>query len=211
LKDVRLVDWMLPSFSTTTDDDKIVFSVIAMGSMQAYFDFALELGCALPEVTLLGTVDDWKSIRARADKLAEFEMSDQEFMKKWRNLMCPVLDKFVETAEGSPDYAWWNQICHYRSMGSGPRYICGWVGVFNVFSQNGDWLGDKTDLWREPQKWPVINVNDMAPSYVSCPLKLIDDLVEINTEMYAGIMCADVVNENSLVPRLDWACFELAE
>jgi hypothetical protein len=39
LKDERPVDWMLPSFSTTTaDDDKIVFSVIAMGSMQAYFD-----------------------------------------------------------------------------------------------------------------------------------------------------------------------------
>ncbi len=40
-------------------------------------------------------------------------------MKKWSNMLLPVLDQFVATSEGRVDKAWWNQIANYVGGGSG--------------------------------------------------------------------------------------------
>jgi hypothetical protein len=230
LNDERLVEWMLPAFTTTTDHDKVVFSVIAMGALQNYFDYSMCLMCALPEVTLLGTVEDWKNIRARVEKLLEFDLDslekvstktisdvkdkgDRSFMTKWRNMLIPVLDKFIETAEGKPDYSWWNQIAHIKSRGSGPTYFSGWAGVFNVFTERGHWIGDsrKCEYDKEEQRWPVFDTNSIAPTYVSCPVKVNNNGDEFKARMYAGIMCADVVEDITVIPRLDWIMYRMKD
>jgi hypothetical protein len=207
LNDESLVEWMLPSFSTTTDNDKIVFSVIAMGSMQNYFGYKMTTRCGLPEVTLLGTVEDWRLIRTRAEKLVEFEIEDK--MKKWTDLLLPPPDKLVETADGKPDYYWWNQICHYHGGGSGLSFISGWASAFTVFHTDGRWLGDKFEYRGKKLDWPLIDMNDISPTYTNCSVTVNDNGNEFESKMYAGIMCADVIENNTLVPRLDWVMFEM--
>jgi hypothetical protein len=238
LNDERLVDWMLPGFSTSTDHDKIVFSVIAMGSMQNYFSYKMCFECALPEVMLLGAVEDWKLIKTRIDKLLEFDFEFEEkeqerkkklsdlfsfskakekkvqnrfYMRKWRDMLIPVLDKFIETAEGKPDYYWWNQIAQSTGGGSGPTYFCGWAGVFNVFDEKGNWMGDQkqSEYHSKDQEWPVIDTNYIAPSYVSCPVKIDNNGDEFEARMYAGTMCANVLEETTVAPRLDWIMYRM--
>ena len=52
--DPELREWILPSFSTTTETDRIVAAVMMMGTLQKFFNFKLTQFCGLPSVTLLG-------------------------------------------------------------------------------------------------------------------------------------------------------------
>lgn len=53
-----LLDWITPSFTTTEETDGLTATVL-MGLMQHYFEFSGGITCGFPEVTLLGTRDDW--------------------------------------------------------------------------------------------------------------------------------------------------------
>ena len=53
-----LQEWIMPSFTTTTDMDKVVASVLMMGTMKKYFVYALGEICGIPSVTLLGEKSD---------------------------------------------------------------------------------------------------------------------------------------------------------
>ena len=58
--DPELREWIIPDFSTTTRDDRVVASVLMMGTLQKYFSYTLSIVCGLPSVTLLGTEEDWR-------------------------------------------------------------------------------------------------------------------------------------------------------
>ncbi|KYQ91415.1 hypothetical protein DLAC_08379 [Tieghemostelium lacteum] len=68
IKDASIKDWIIPSFSTTTETDKIVGCVALMSSLQKYFDYNYSLSCGIPRVTMMGTVNDWKSIKKKIKK-----------------------------------------------------------------------------------------------------------------------------------------------
>ena len=62
LVDPALKEWIIPNFSTTTLNDKIVASVLLMGITKKYFLYIFELMCGIPSVTLLGNKADWELI-----------------------------------------------------------------------------------------------------------------------------------------------------
>ena len=62
VKDPELHPWIIPAFSTTTNNDRVVASVIMMGALQKYFSYGCGMTCALPSVTLLGEKSDWVRI-----------------------------------------------------------------------------------------------------------------------------------------------------
>lgn len=57
--------WILPNFTTTTATDRIVGGVVLMATMQKFFDYKFEIGCGIPQITLLGTIEDWRLILKR--------------------------------------------------------------------------------------------------------------------------------------------------
>ena len=73
IKDPSIADWLIPKFSTTTENDRIVASVTMMATLLSYFEYATVLLCGLPSITLLGTINDWKSLRNKVDRLLEFD------------------------------------------------------------------------------------------------------------------------------------------
>lgn len=167
--------------------------------------------CGLPEVTLLGTVDDWKDIKNRALQLTKYNLANKNYMGKWLELLTPVLDNFIKSAEGNPDLEWWNKVCHRYSGGSGPSFLSGWVTVFNVFSNEGVWLADnRSDTWRGVvnSEYPLIDTNDISYGFVSFDVVVDDNGREFQAEMYTGCMGADIKDEDTIVPRLDYGVLE---
>ena len=75
--DPSVRDWVVPDFSTTNPVDRVVGSIALMAAMKSYFDYKICLECSLPSITLLGTVDDWKQIRHRAERLVEFDAGNE--------------------------------------------------------------------------------------------------------------------------------------
>lgn len=138
--DENLIDpdvkkWILPNFSTTTDNDLVTVGVVFMASMKKYFDYTFCLCCGIPSITLEGTTEDWKNIHKRLEKLGEYNL------QTWYDMLEPILQQFVDAKEGKVDVDFWQRICHHESGGSGPRYVSGWITAFCVFDKEGVWQG----------------------------------------------------------------------
>lgn len=209
IKDPSVREWVVPNFSTTTPVDRVVGSVLLMATMQKYFGYKFSFCCGLPSVTLLGTVDDWKEIRHRADRLVEFDAGDNQ-MKKWSNMLLPVLDEFVSTASGNVNKDWWNRIAFHVGGGSGPTWLSGWITVFCVFNDSKNWIGDSHDYRSymgdsARSEWIYIDTKDIPKGYLSVPVTVDDNGTVYKTEMYAGHVVTRIVDDGTtLVPQLDW-------
>ena len=65
----KLRDLVVADFSTTGPVERAASEIALMDGFQAYFEYVMRIGCGIPSITLLGTPDDWRSIRARAATL----------------------------------------------------------------------------------------------------------------------------------------------
>jgi len=205
IKDPTISQWILPKFTTTTENDRVVASVTMMATFKEYFEYSLMLSCGLPSVTLLGTVDDWKLLCQKVDRLLEFD-NDDGHMRKWWQLLTVVLDEFVKAKTGQDNSKFWEKICHF-SCGSGVPSLSGWISVFGVFNKDGKWQGDNRILFihfhRIKTDWPVIEIADIPSGAISVPVHIDDNGTEYDGCMMAGQFAFDGEG-TSIQPRSDW-------
>ena len=206
IKDPSIADWLIPKFTTTTENDRIVASISMMATLQGYFEYKCCLICGLPSITLLGTVDDWKLLRSKVDRLLEFDTKDG-LMKKWLELLTVVLDEFVKTKCGVDNMEFWDRICHYEGGGSGPTYLSGWITTFAVFNKDGKWQGDAREVgqFRKVIKtdWPLIATQDLPSGATAVPVSIDDNGIPYEGHMIAGHLAYDG-NDTTIQPRADW-------
>ncbi|CAL8070651.1 unnamed protein product [Orchesella dallaii] len=217
LIDPEVKKWILPSFSTTTDNDLVSIGVVFMATMKKYFDYKMRLSCGIPNVTLEGTVEDWENIHNRLEKLKEYNLA------KWYDMLEPVLKQFVEAKRGTADLDFWQRICHSKGGGSGPSYLSGWITVFCVFDVEGNWQGNipkpdmvdeetskrvkKAEMWKPSlRKWPIIEFGNVPTGIVEVDVKINDNGAEYNSIMFAGHVATEVKDDGcTLQPTLGWA------
>lgn len=114
---------LVSDFSTTGPTEKAASEVVLMESVKAYFDYGMRTMCGIPKMTLLGTQDDWRSIKDRVQMFAEFEAAD------WVKATSHVLDHFIEAFKGNADPQFWESF-YKEGGGSGGPYVTGAVNVF---------------------------------------------------------------------------------
>jgi hypothetical protein len=134
--DPELRTWIIPDFSTTTANDRVVSSIVMMATMKAYFSYTFSLACGLPQVTLLGKKSDWEKILVKIDKLKTYGEQTQH----WHSLLKPVLTRFVRAFDDPHSEAnkmFWQQIAHRTGGGSGPTFLSGWITAFCYFDKDG--------------------------------------------------------------------------
>ncbi|KAG9398845.1 hypothetical protein AC1031_014163 [Aphanomyces cochlioides] len=176
-----------------------------MASMKKYFKYKFELCCGIPNETLLGTVQDWETIRSRVDDLKRFG----GHMVEWVEMLSGVIDQFVASAKGAVDVDFWQRICHHIGRGSGPRYISGWISVLCVFDEEGRWQGSTKSVttWGRvtQSEFPIINTNDIPAGYLTVDVLIDDNGVEHKSLMFAGHMSYQVEDKRTIIPTLSWA------
>ena len=117
VNDPDLHPWIMPAFSTTTDNDRIVASVIMMGALQKYFTYGWSTMCALPSVTLLGEKSDWELLLQRIEKLPQLGEESTLFYALLKPVITQCVQSFVSPAsDATRDF--WQKIIH-RKGGSG--------------------------------------------------------------------------------------------
>jgi len=214
IKDPEVTEWLLPKFTTTTDTDRVVASVTIMSTLQAYFEYTCMLRCGIPNVTLLGSTQDWYLLRQKLDRLLQYDIKGKDpVMKKWHALLSRVIDEFVNSVEGKPNLEFWDTVAHHEGGGSGPSYLSGWVTVFACFKANGEWQGDGVvRQWQQEEGgvWPAIDTGNIPVGAVSVPVKLDDNGKVYAANMTSGQMVYEVIGKNSdtIQPRSDW-CFAI--
>ncbi|HEX2687868.1 MAG TPA: DUF4419 domain-containing protein [Kofleriaceae bacterium] len=122
-------DMFLADFSTTTPLDHTASQIALMGAMRQYFQYSVGTLCGIPEITLMGTPEDWAAIRRRVDAFAEFDLA------WWVEVLDPVLAKLEATARGDIDREFWRRLYKHESASGGDR-AHGWLNT--LFAYVGD-------------------------------------------------------------------------
>ncbi|KAF8977856.1 hypothetical protein BGZ46_007073 [Entomortierella lignicola] len=213
--DPSLRAWILPKFTTTTDNDTIVSSVVMMATMKKYFKYSFSLMCGLPRVTLEGEKSDWEEILGRLEKLKEYGIKTTA----WYHLLKPVISRFVKAFDdpnGAENLDFWGRICHRTGGGSGPTFLGGWITAFCAFDSDGNWMGqqfidesaapaelsslsasdffakytrktgDQELLVIDGTPYHVVDTNDIPNGYAEVNVTLDDNGLEIESKMAAG-------------------------
>ena len=213
--------WVIPDFSTTTSHDRVVASIVFMGSMKKYFTYLISLKCGLPSVTLLGEQSDWQKLYARLEKLPSLGPEAET----WHSLLVPVFRHFVDTFDAPHSKnvkGFWQHIGH-RNGGSGPTYYCGWITAFCFFDEDGT-LNFKRFFAHEPLEldgvqYPAVDSDKIPSGYASVPVTVDDNGKKYHTVMVAGSVgwrvTSSEVNRatrdaklDSLQPVSGWWIFE---
>lgn len=198
--DPDLRQWILPEFTTTTEDDTIAASIVMMGTLQAYFEYKMTITCGIPSVTLLGEKQDYEEILARVDKLSEYGEEPTQFRKG----LVPVLEGMIRTFDdprGKEVKGFWETICDYEG-GSGVDYYSGWITAFCFWDDKGGrvprWGDDESDQELEDESEgddepDQVDAKDIPGGFVTVPITINDNGVTIDGELLAGsvgIMCS---------------------
>lgn len=116
-------DLLIADFTTTGTIERAVSDIVLMDTVKSYFNFECRTLCGIPQITLLGTPEDWVRIKDKARNLSEFDCED------WIESLVCVLDEFVKAAKGAADIAFWKSFYKFDG-GSGGPYVTGAVNVF---------------------------------------------------------------------------------
>ncbi|MEP7123267.1 MAG: DUF4419 domain-containing protein [Byssovorax sp.] len=142
-------DLVVADFSTTGPVERAASEIVLMSALQAYFSFVVVTRCGIPAITLLGTTEDWRSIRRRAEAFAEFELG------WWTEALLPVLDHFIAASSGQVDKAVW-QSFYKLDNGSGGPFVSGWINALFPY------LNDDRDREDDEPSVHVVKRNDFA-------------------------------------------------
>lgn len=119
---------LVNDFSTTGPAERTASEITMMHAFKQYFDYSVTCICGIPEITLLGTADDWRAIRGRLDVLEEYDLG------WWTRKLAPVCDQFVRAAEGRPDRAFWQAIYKPKAAYA-VELATGWIRLFFPYLQ----------------------------------------------------------------------------
>ncbi|KAH8919031.1 hypothetical protein BT69DRAFT_1285177 [Atractiella rhizophila] len=211
--DPTLKSWILPSFSTTTENDTVVSAVLMMSTLQSYFTYTFVLRCGLPEVTLEGSKEDWEVLLAKLDRFDEFGEEPIQFAK----CLKPILRRFVnafEDPEGEENKDFWNRIYSAGPLGSHQPTYSGWITAFSFWDKDGkqQFKSPKANpkngaLELDGICYPSMPQSSVSRSFASVPVRLIDNGEEFETTMVSGLVGTKAMSD-TLRPLAGWWIFE---
>ena len=135
---LKVYDWLVPRFSTTNQQDEVIFTMVMMATIRPYTSFEMQSGCGFPSVTLLGKVSDWTMILTSLDKFSEYG----EEPTAWSNLLKLVLKRMIATFDSPQSQelkTFWMRVCQYSTAASpNPNTFNGWLTAFMYWGKDGE-------------------------------------------------------------------------
>ncbi|KAI0326961.1 hypothetical protein GY45DRAFT_1257902 [Cubamyces sp. BRFM 1775] len=138
--DSTSAEWILPGFTTTTQDDTIICSVLMLSKPRPtcnHFAY-VDMRWGIPNITLHGSKADWQDILRRLDRL--YELGDEPSV--WAAMLRPILRRFVSAFDGEVDGHFWEHIIYLPIDPFEVLVVNGWITAFSVWNFFGEWQGD---------------------------------------------------------------------
>ncbi len=136
----RIMDHMLPIFSTATIETDAALMVSFMDAASRFYDYKTYTMCGIPEIRLLGAPEDWRKLEKSAAKLAE---TFSKHLSLYFRYLLPVLGTLADQANDAPqDDEFWKSIYKFESV-SGTDTFNGWITAFLNYIQTPEVNGTK--------------------------------------------------------------------
>ncbi|KAH7106164.1 hypothetical protein BKA62DRAFT_633175 [Auriculariales sp. MPI-PUGE-AT-0066] len=205
VKDPSLRKWLIPSFTTTTDNDRVVGGAVLMGAMKMYYSYTAYTMCGIPRVTIQGTRADWEEILHRVHKLTEYGTSTTIWHKK----LVPIIRRFISTYDDPTlelaETRWfWHNMVQHKSQGSGVTFISGWITAFCQFDDKGKLITGSHEspvTMMDGITYPRLDIGQIPHGYVSVNITLNDNGAE-SPQMVAGLVGTKVTSSGDI--KLSW-------
>ena len=192
-----IAETIIADFSTTTNDELIASEITLMEVTKPFFEFvAMYIACGIPEVTLLGTTEDWQKIYDRAMQLRSYDLD------WWIDELEPILKQFIEASNGKANVKFWRNMFkwHTQEEYGAPNIIDGWIVKFYPYDKDGKRFDLKTltiesNLPEERAEADVrfIEIDENGFS------------TETMIELYGGFMGLEQNPETfALTPKIGW-------
>jgi hypothetical protein len=209
----KLRELVVADFSTTGPLERAATEVLVMDTFQGYFEYEMLAGCGIPQITLLGTPADWRSVRQRSQVLSEYGL------EPWISTLVPVLDRIIATADGADDAEFWRSFFHYESSSRG-RALTGWINVLFPYlidlktkrptMPNPYLAGWQQNFGRSPRCWLETfgpSLTQIPSGLASAPVIVIDGRTGDNHAMrfVAGMFGVVEDEEGTQSPEFGWA------
>jgi len=191
----ELINLLSADFTTTTIVEKIACEITIMESMKAYFDYmAMFILCGIPEVTLMGTTEDWQKVLDKTKQLGKYDLN------WWTDELEPILQEFINASQENVNNEFWINIFNEERFreGSGEgKKINGWIVKFFPYGSNGERLSLRN----------IESIGSLPEEIVKVDLLYIDTTTGVNTplELWAGIFGLEQnMNNFALTPKIGW-------
>ena len=221
--DLTLRSWIVPDFSTTTENNKVVCSIVMMSTLQKYFAYKCTLRCGIPAVTLEGERADWENILYRIERLKDFGKDTAD----WYQLLRPILSRFVAAFDNPNSAAnkdFWQRIAHYYPGASGPSTYSGWITAFCFWRTDGkrfaavDYLAGSDDRFRiDGISFHHIETTDVPAGWTSTPVQVYEQGKQYMGRLVAGSVGIRASASNggdgldTLQPEAGWWMYRVTE
>ncbi len=190
-------------FSTTGDVERTASRVVLMDAFAPYFTYEMTCICGIPSITLTGTVDDWRRLRAKIDVIAELDL------EKWHRSLAPMADQWIAAASGKPSVRFWRWIYKPRAAYGGDS-VTGWIGrLYPYLEGEGklDWPNPLLDLpLVAPQDASAgVSIRSFSSVTSSVDLDVVDEAGARSTILLeAGVLAVAQDADGRLVPTAGW-------
>jgi hypothetical protein len=155
--DPVLYESLICDFSTTTPAVRTAGEIAVMDAYERYFRYELMCICGIPEITVTGTPEDWRRMRARVEVLATYDL------EWWVSRLRPILDELVRTAEGCPNWDFWKAIYKPEQV-YGDKIATGWIADLFPYLRRPDRLVRNRVLQRSRVEWTVPEDAGVTPN-----------------------------------------------
>ena len=190
-----LIETLSCDFSTTTPVEKVASEITIMEAMKSYFEFIVEVGCGIPEVTLLGTPEDWQKVLDKTKKLKKYDLD------WWISELEPILQEFVNASNGNINKEVWKNMFKYHEQIYAPGIVDGWIVKFFPYDKDGN----KNGLQK------LESGDNLPDEIIKVDLKMIEIFDNNNTtietplELWAGCIGLEQNKNNfALTPKIGW-------
>lgn len=201
------------NFTTSTTASQAASEVILMSTMKNYFKFRMDTMCGIPNVRLEGTRDDWELLRHRTKNLALWMMQNNTHGDLWiYDIVLPIIDEFLKSYDGEPNYCFWQNMVKFRTTGSGSGsfdFLSGWLhtlfpylsgreGVVKPNPYMKPWLQSASALYLGPKP------NEIPIQISSVPVQWMYYEKEFQMHFHAGFRGVKQEADGTVRPIIGW-------
>lgn len=196
-------------YTTTTNSTLLARHIALMGIVKKNFKYNLNMRCGIPQITLLGKIDDWILVKTHLTSLKPYMMPD--FAKLWIPALHSMIDKFIETYNDNADKLFWKSMIVYDPLKEKhDSLISGWINILFPYPYaDGMYMNKYCIPWDDLRK----TIDDNIDIFKGMSIEFFENFfcsatIKCNHDKYqtikSGFIGATQNDEGIIIPQISW-------